>query len=109
MTLSEIYNRAMFLVYGDTTPPAALTTQAQAVTEGLIANFMRKVMDDYNYWWMEEEYGVAVPAYTRSLALPSDFKVEIGPVRILRFDSSEYETGSAECAATTAVLGTSTA
>lgn len=109
MTLSEIYNRAMFLVYGDSTPPAALTTQAQAVTEGLIANFMRKVMDDYNYWWMEEEYGVAVPAYTRSLALPSDFKVEIGPVRILRFDSAKYETGSAECAATTAVVGTGTA
>ena len=37
MTLSEIYNRAMFLVYGDSTPPAALTTQAQAVAEGLIA------------------------------------------------------------------------
>jgi hypothetical protein len=108
VTFGEIYTRAMWLVYGASTQPVDADTQFQAVTEGILANLHRNLQEDFNYWFMEEAYGVAVPAYTRSLALPSDFKEECGVVRVLVF-GEEYDTGSAECAATTAVLGTSTA
>jgi hypothetical protein len=108
VTFGEIYSRAMWLVYGSSTPPVDADTQFQGVTEGILANLHRNLQEDFNYWFMEEAYGVAVPAYTRSLALPSDFKEECGVIRVLSF-GDEYDTGSAECAATTAVTGTSTA
>lgn len=107
MTFQQIYNRALWLVYGDSTPPASVATQMQAVTEGILANLHRNLQEDFNYWFMEESYGVSVPAYTASLALPSDFKEECGVVNVLVF-GDKYNTGSAECDATTAVTGTNT-
>lgn len=109
MTLGDIYRRMLWLVYGDSAPPTTTNTHFQATTEGIIANIHRKLQEDFNYWFMEETYGVNVPAYTRTLALPTDYKCEVNPVRILRFDTTEYTDGTAACSASTAVTGTSTA
>lgn len=109
MNLGEIYDRVVWYYYGDTTPPTTVATHFQGVTEGIIANIHRKLQEDYNYWFMEESYGVAVSAYTREVSLPSDFKHEISPIRYFRFKNDDYTTGTASCSGTTAVTGSGTA
>lgn len=108
MTLGDIYTRAMWLVYGDSTPPTSTATQMQALPDGVIANLHREIQEDTSYWFMEADYGVEIPAYTRILALPSDYKEEIRPVRALAFSTDTYAEGTASCSATTSVTGSGT-
>jgi hypothetical protein len=114
MTLGDIYNRAMWIVYGDSTPPTSTATNMQAVPDGVVANLHREIQEDTSYWFMEANYGVEIPAYTRVMALPSDYKDEISPLRVLTFSDDNYDAlpfdgGSAACSGTTAVTGTDTA
>lgn len=109
MTLDEIYNKISWMYFGDTTPAASVSTQFQAVTEGIIANMHRRIQEDDDYWFMENHYSVVVPAYTRTIALPSEFKRMIDDPRFFTFSSTTYTDGTADCTATTAVTGTLTA
>lgn len=108
MTLSGIYDKVVWYYFGSSTPQASVVAQFQAVGEGVVANLHRKIQEDFNYWFMEASYMVNVPAFTRQVALPANFKCEIDPIRILRF-SSASDTGTATCTATTAVVGSGTA
>lgn len=73
MTWLEIYNRTAFKVWGDTTPPTGSATVLQG-DEGIIANCARKIMREYNYWFMLNTYSYEVSEDDNTHALPSDYK-----------------------------------
>jgi hypothetical protein len=77
MTLTEIYDRVVFHIWGETAPPAAATTALQAVPEGIICVIHKNIQRDYNYWFMEEKYDFTIISGTQNYALPTDFKEEI--------------------------------
>jgi hypothetical protein len=60
MNLTEIYNRIIFNVYGDSTPPASVTTYLQGVN-GLISQILRRIQREWNYSFMEH---TAYPEFT---------------------------------------------
>lgn len=76
MTLQEIYNRVVWYVYGDSTPPASVATYLQGAN-GAIARAHYEIMSGWNYWFMEEETTQAITSGTSAYNLPARFKKEI--------------------------------
>lgn len=109
MNLQDIYNRAVWHVFGTETPPTTDTTLMQAVGEGIIANIHRKIQEDFNFWFMLESFSYDFSQYENSMSLPERFKCETNPVRIILYDSDNTITsGTVTCSGTTAVTGTGT-
>ena len=76
MTLTEIYNRVIWNIYGDSTPPASVVTNMQGAN-GLIANIHKRFQREWNFSWMEDESYLEVTEGDFRVALPSDFKEEV--------------------------------
>jgi len=52
MTWTEVYNRVVFKIWGNSTVPAGTLAVLQG-DEGIIGNVHRKIQQDYNYWFMQ--------------------------------------------------------
>jgi hypothetical protein len=76
MTLTEIYNRIVFNIYGDTTPPTSVGTHLQGDV-GLIAQCHKKMQREWSYSFMEAEAFLPLLDGADFAALPPDFKNEI--------------------------------
>lgn len=76
MTLTEIYNRIVWNIYGDSTPPASVVTYMQGVN-GVIANIHKRLQREWNYSWMEKDDFLEVTEGVFRVGLPTDFKEEI--------------------------------
>ncbi len=73
MTWTEVYNRVVFKIWGNSTAPAGSQAVLQG-DEGFIGNVCRKIMQDYNYWFMQTSSTITSVAATQEYDLPSDFK-----------------------------------
>jgi len=73
MTFGEIYSRVCFYVWGNSSVPAAATSALQG-ENGIIANVCRKIMQDFNYWFMHTWTEQALVSGTQSYVLPSGYK-----------------------------------
>jgi hypothetical protein len=76
MNLGSIYNYTTFLVYGNTPPPAEVSTYWQAL-EGVITNVHRNIQRANDYWFMEGVHAWWMVAGTPDYPLPADFKKEV--------------------------------
>ena len=76
MTVQEIYNKIVWFVFGDSTPPGSVSSNLTGIN-GLIAQAHRDEMSDWNYWFMEVSAQFAFTAATNAYVLPSNFKQEI--------------------------------
>lgn len=76
MTLQEIYDRAIWYVFGNSVPVASVATNLQGAT-GIIAAEHRHVQEEYNYWFMETDDTVSLVSGTQGYAIPSLFKMEV--------------------------------
>jgi len=74
MTLLEIYNRAVFYIYGDQNVPSHITTQLQG---GIIPGIHRRIQEEFNYWFMESDDGINTIIDEREYVLPTHFKSEV--------------------------------
>jgi len=73
MTFGEILAKVEFLIWGNSTPPAGSVT-ALSGASGIIANVHRKLMQEYNYWFMETNAVGQTTAGTNAYTLPTTFK-----------------------------------
>jgi hypothetical protein len=73
MTFGEIYTKVAYLIWGDSTPPAGATTMLTG-DEGIIANTHRRIMSDYNYWFMQTYMTGTTTAGVNSYAMASNYK-----------------------------------
>lgn len=73
MTFIELYNRIVFEIWGNSTPPSGTATQLMG-TGGIINNVIRLIQQNKNYWFMEASDTISIIDGTQSYSLPSDFK-----------------------------------
>lgn len=90
MTFGEIYNRVVFKVWGDSTPPAGSTTVLTG-DEGLIGNTHHKVQMDYNFWFQRATSVITTVVGSQNYTLPSDFKEIINV--LWKIDGEDYYSG----------------
>lgn len=80
MTLLEIYDKVVWLVYGDTAPPSSFATNMQG-ENGVISEAHRQIQRDFNYWFMyltaDQVLTSGVSAYSFP-GVDTDFKEIIG-------------------------------
>jgi hypothetical protein len=76
MTWYEAYQKVCFKIWGNSTVPSGTATMLQG-DEGIIANVARKIMQDYNYWFMQTYVTITTVAGTQAYRLPDDFKEPI--------------------------------
>lgn len=76
MTWGELYARVVFKVWGASTPVAGWITVITG-SEGVIANAHRRIMQDYNYWFMHEETAYEMVDGTQGYTLPTDYKQDV--------------------------------
>lgn len=75
MNYESVYNDIIAIVYGDTDPPDSVQDRLYG-SEGLIARKCRKIMKDYNYWFMETSMRLPIINGISSYNLPLNFKEE---------------------------------
>lgn len=73
MNWTDIYNRVVFEVWGNSVPAQGFPGVLQG-EYGIIANAHRKIQEDYNYWFMEQAGTNVLIDGTANYALPVGFK-----------------------------------
>jgi len=73
MNWTELYNRVVFEVYGNSVPAQGTQNVLQG-EYGIIANAHRKIQEDYNYWFMESTELTTLTDGVRNYPLPALFK-----------------------------------
>jgi len=77
MTLTEIYNKVVWYVFGDTASiPTSVAANLQG-DEGLIAQIHRRVQVEWDYWFQQYEDTMAVTSGNNTYLMPGTFKKEI--------------------------------
>lgn len=72
MTVLEIYDKIVWIVYGDTAPPTSVATKLQG-ERGYIDNAHRSIQKEWKYWFMHETATQALTSGTAAYTLPTDF------------------------------------
>ncbi len=76
MTFGQIYNDMCRIAWGDTVPPESVMTSYRG-SSGVIARARRRIMQDFNYWFMEASSTISLVVDQRNYNLPADFKEEV--------------------------------
>lgn len=94
MTFNEIYQLAMFHVFGETPPEPTAIPYLQAASEGIISNIHHKIQEDFNYWFMEAiDTTLVVTSGVQTVTLPAEFKHEFADgFQILHATTGVYNT-----------------
>lgn len=73
MTYGQILARVSVLVWGSS-PADPETVGFLYGSEGVIANAVRELQRDYNYWFMQANTALDVQGFVQSYDVPADFK-----------------------------------
>ncbi len=76
MTLIQIYNKILWLYYGDTIPPASMAANLNS-TYGIIQGIHQRIQREWNYWFMEDSDTDTILAGTDTYTPPADWKCEM--------------------------------
>lgn len=76
MTLIQIYNKVLWLYYGDTIPPASIALQLNS-TYGIIQGIHQRVQREWNYWFMQTSDTDTILTGIDTYTLPADWKCEM--------------------------------
>lgn len=76
MTVQQILDKINWLVFGDSTPPSSVSTHLIG-SEGLISQAHRRIQEEWDYWFMEENTTISVVSGISNYTMPTDIKREI--------------------------------
>lgn len=92
MTFGNIYNRVMWILYGDTNHPQSTQNNMQGINYGIISEAHRKIQNDYNYWFMRKVYIKDIEKGASVIQLPNDYRHDFY-VRVITYKDEVADSG----------------